>query len=297
MVLTSFSDKTLSLAIIMSAAAWGLYWIPLRMIEKTGVPGSWAIVLLNASPLLLLLPLMIITFEKQNKNWKPSFVGGLMIGLAFTFYANGLLETTVIRATLLFYLSPVWTTIIGVIWLSEKLTQARVLSIVVAILGLFFLLIINDSNANQEFNIGDIFSLLSGVFWAFGAATLKKWPRTSTLQLTTTVYISTTIFSLIFAIFLYGDLFPSLNLLHINLIKSLFWSIIILLPSFWLVFRISKILFPGRVAILMMSEVVVAIISAKLLIPNETMMLIQWFGATLIIFAGFVEIIFGGKSN
>ena len=32
-----YSEKTLSLAIFISAALWGLYWIPLRAIENMGI--------------------------------------------------------------------------------------------------------------------------------------------------------------------------------------------------------------------------------------------------------------------
>tara|TARA_B100000780_G_scaffold107618_1_gene75286 strand:- start:693 stop:872 length:180 start_codon:yes stop_codon:yes gene_type:complete len=55
-----------------------------------------------------------------------------MIGLAFSLYANGLVETTVVRATALYYFSPVWSTLISVLWLSEPLTKARVISIIVS---------------------------------------------------------------------------------------------------------------------------------------------------------------------
>jgi|TARA_X000000368_G_scaffold373685_1_gene324878 drug/metabolite transporter (DMT)-like permease len=45
----------------------------------------------------------------------------------------------------------------------------------------------------------------------------------------------------------------------------------------------------------MMSEVIVAIISASILIPQEKMYLVQWFGAFAIIFAGLYEVIFSKK--
>ena len=43
----------------------------------------------------------------------------------------------------------------------------------------------------------------------------------------------------------------------------------------------------------MMSEVVVAIISAAILIPEETMHSMQWFGAIAIISAGVFEVLYG----
>jgi len=39
-----YSDTTLSIALTLSAAAWGLYWFPLRLIESTGIEGAWSVV-------------------------------------------------------------------------------------------------------------------------------------------------------------------------------------------------------------------------------------------------------------
>ena len=55
----------------------------------------------------------------------------------------------------------------------------------------------------------------------------------------------------------------------------------------------SQLLFPGRVGILMMSEVIVAILSARILIPEESMAFLQWVGAGAILFAGVIEVFFG----
>ena len=56
---------------------------------------------------------------------------------------------------------------------------------------------------------------------------------------------------------------------------------------------VSKILFPGRVGLLTMSEVVVAIFSAAVLVPEETLLPIQWLGAVAIVAAGIIEVVFG----
>ncbi|MBQ65340.1 MAG: EamA family transporter, partial [Marinovum sp.] len=53
-----------------------------------------------------------------------------------------------------------------------------------------------------------------------------------------------------------------------------------------------QILFPGRVGILMMSEVLVAIISASIFLPDEQMALLQWLGAAAIIASAFAEVSF-----
>ena len=287
------SDKILSLIIVVSSCAWGLYWLPLRSIEQSGIVGSWSIVLVNACPLLILVPLIFFNLDKLKKYPKPIFFAGIMIGAAFTFYANGLVQTSVIRATLLFYLSPIWSTIIGIIWLNERLTIARVISIIVALIGLILLLYDFRNQETVMLNFGDFSSILSGLFWALGASILKKWSKLPIIPLTAIVYFSTTSLSILLAIIVYKAPIPSLALIGQNFSTAFIWSVIVLLPSFCIIFRISQILFPGRVGILMMSEVAVAVISAKILLPEEQMVILQWIGASAILLAGVVEIIFG----
>ena len=287
------SDKILSLIIVVSSCAWGLYWLPLRSIEQSGIVGSWSIVLVNACPLIILVPLIFFNLDKLKKYPKPILFAGIMIGAAFTFYANGLVQTSVIRATLLFYLSPIWSTIIGIIWLNERLTIARVISIIVALIGLILLLYDFRNQETAMLNFGDFSSILSGLFWALGASILKKWSKLPIIPLTAIVYFSTTSLSILLAIIVYKAPIPSLALIGQNFSTAFIWSVIVLLPSFCIIFRISQILFPGRVGILMMSEVAVAVISAKILLPEEQMVILQWIGALAILLAGVVEIIFG----
>ena len=287
------SDKILSLIIVVSSCAWGLYWLPLRSIEQSGIVGSWSIVLVNACPLIILVPLIFFNLDKLKKYPKPILFAGIMIGAAFTFYANGLVQTSVIRATLLFYLSPIWSTIIGIIWLNERLTIARVISIIVALIGLILLLYDFRNQETVMLNFGDFSSILSGLFWALGASILKKWSKLPIIPLTAIVYFSTTSLSILLAIIVYKAPIPSLALIGQNFPIAFIWSVIVLLPSFCIIFRISQILFPGRVGILMMSEVAVAVISAKILLPEEQMVILQWIGASAILLAGVVEIIFG----
>ena len=286
------SDKTLSLALSLSAAAWGLYWLPLRTIESAGISGSWSVVFFNACPLIVLLPWLVFHFRKLKNIAGPTLLAAIMIGMAFTLYANGLLETTVVRATMLYYLTPVWSTLIGVIWLSEPLTRARIIAIGVAFLGLF-LLLANGESTDYPLNIGDLYSLLSGIFWAIGVATLNRWSSIPILPLATFIFISTTAISALFAGVFYVDPLPNFTMMQAAFPTAAFWSIFILLPCFCIIFRVSQLLFPGRVGILTMSEVIVAIISAAILVPEETMVWMQWLGAVAILLAGLIEVLFG----
>ena len=296
MLTKTYSETSLSFATFLSAAAWGMYWFPLRLIESVGISSSWSVVIINACPMILLIPLFLFTFKNLKLKLKPLFFSALMIGLAITLYANALVETTVIRATLLFYLNPILGTVIGLIYLSEQVTKARLISIFIAMVGLVLLLSESESST-YPLNIGDFYGLLSGLFWVLGATSLKQAESIPIIPLTTLIYGSTTLFSIFFASIIYADITPSISLILTILPSSLFWSVIVFLPSFMIIFKVSQYLFPGRVGLLMMSEVIVAIVSASLLLPSETMILRQWFGAIAIVGAGVIEVSFSFKQE
>ena len=86
---------------------------------------------------------------------------------------------------------------------------------------------------------------------------------------------------------------PSLALLQQVAAASTVISIGIILPSILIIFWAQKFLFPGRVALLMMSEVIVATLTASWMLPEEAMGMLEWIGACLIIGACVVEIFEG----
>jgi drug/metabolite transporter (DMT)-like permease len=289
-------DKTLGIFLALSAGVWGLYWLPLRSIEELGVSASWSVVLFNACPLVVLVPLLLFNYQQLKGLVGPTILAGLMIGIAFNLYANGLLETTVARATLLYYLTPIWSTLLGVVWLSEPLTKARIIAIGVALIGLF-LLLSNANSSNQALNIGDLYSFMSGIFWAIGVSVLNRWATIPILPLLACTFLATTLFSALTAGLLSANPVPDLQAVKMALPAAAFWAIFIFVPSFFIIFRISQLLFPGRVGILTMTEAIVAIVSAAILIPEESMLLLQWLGAGAIIMAGLIEVLFGYSKN
>lgn len=289
-------DKTLGIFLALSAGVWGLYWLPLRSIEELGVSASWSVVLFNACPLVVLVPLLLFNYQQLKGLVGPTILAGLMIGIAFNLYANGLLETTVARATLLYYLTPIWSTLLGVVWLSEPLTKARIIAIGVALIGLF-LLLSNANSSNQALNIGDLYSFMSGIFWAIGVSVLNRWATIPILPLLAFTFLATTLFSALTAGLLPANPVPDLQAVKMALPAAAFWAIFIFVPSFFIIFRISQLLFPGRVGILTMTEAIVAIVSAAILIPEESMLLLQWLGAGAIIMAGLIEVLFGYSKN
>jgi len=286
--------KSPSAILFLAASLWGLYWVPLREIESLGLTTTWSVAFFNAGPLAVLIPYVLWRRATQFKHLRAVAIIGLFTGLGLSFYASGLVFSSVIRVTLLFYLTPIWSTIIGVVWLSEKLRPGRIVAIVLGLGGLWLLLAAND-DAVQPLNVGDLMALLSGVFWGFGAAGMKKWPEAPTAMTAIGQFVTTTVFCSFLALAVFGDTLPEGSVFLAALPVAFIASVFVLLPSLFAIFWASRLVFPGRVGILMMSEAIVAIISASLLLPEESMTLWQWVGGAVILTACLVEVLAGDK--
>lgn len=284
------SDRTASIALFAAAAFWGLYWWPLRLIESSGLSANWAIAVFNATPVLVLVPLVIWHRKEQFRHFRQALLIGAFMGIGLGFYASGLVISSVIRATMLFYLTPIWSTLIGVFWLREALTLARITAIVAGLAGLWLLLSGGD-DFSKSLNYGDFSAIAAGVLWGMGAASIKRWPQTPTLMVTTIQFGFVVVFCSLVAHFGFKDPLPSATMLGAAAPVAFGLSVLILLPTAYVMFVTAKQLFPGRVGILMMSEVLVAILSASILLPEETLSLWQWLGGGIVLTACLIEIL------
>ncbi len=275
-------------AVLISAAAWGLYWIPLRYLEATGVDGAWAVALVNAPAALLLAVAAAWRWESYRAMTGSVLAIGLFTGAGFALYALGLVYSSVVRATLLFYLTPAWATLIGIVWLGEKATWRRWAAIAGGLAGL--VLLVARGGGTVPLNIGDLFAFLSGVFWAVGAALIMRSGGVPVAGMGMVQFTVTTGIALLLGGLVDGFAVPVSAVLLAALPTSVAVALFGMLPAVCILFWAQKFLFPGRVGLLMMSEVLVAVFTASLLLPDERLGLLEWGGAILIVGACFLEI-------
>ena len=277
-----------SAAVLISAAAWGLYWIPLRYLEAKGVDGAWAVALVNAPAALVLAAAVAWRWDRHRAAIGSALAIGLFTGAGFALYALGLVYSSVVRATLLFYLTPVWATLIGILWLGETAAWRRWAAIAGGLAGL--VLLVARGGGAVPLNIGDLYALLSGVFWAVGAALIMRSGGVPVAGMGMVQFAVTTCIALLLGGFVDGFAIPGSGVLLEVLPVSAAVAVFGMLPAVFILFWAQKFLFPGRVGLLMMSEVLVAVFTASLLLPDERLGLLEWAGAVLIVGACFIEI-------
>jgi drug/metabolite transporter (DMT)-like permease len=255
---------------------WGLFWMPVRYLEQLGVEATWAGVFIYTSTLALLSPAIWINRRNLIDNWRSLLWSGVFTGAAFGLWTISLFYTDVVRSILLFYLTPVWSTLLGLAFLRERLNLFRILGILFGLTGLVVVLggstdaVTSGTPTDLSGwiwlrNLGDWLALIAGVAWALGTMGLYRSKGiTITAQLFAFMFGSL-VLSLIAVWLLNGGRPPTMAAdLVVPVIGFALLTGLFVLPMIWLTVWPATLLSPARVGLLLMTEVVVGLVSAAL---------------------------------
>ena len=139
-VIKPIEFKFAILSLLFAATMWGIIWYPMRLFEQAGMSVIWVTLIMYLTAGLASLPIFI----RQRYHWKQipadllwlALAAG-MTNLAFLVALN---EGQVMRVMLLFYLSPLWSVILGRWWLREKLSISAIIMFVLAMGGTVLML-------------------------------------------------------------------------------------------------------------------------------------------------------------
>jgi drug/metabolite transporter (DMT)-like permease len=284
-----YEQRHALLIIFLASSFWGVLWVPMRHIEAMGLSGLWVVVLFHFLPTLAMLPLIAKAAPSSRRDWWRAAVAGALMGAGFALYALGLIVASVTKTVILFYMTPIWSTVIAYFVLRERAGWGRWLTIAVALVGCA--LVTGVSRDELRFDLADLLGLLSGMFWALGSVTIRRYDGLNFVNVTFLQYLFGGIMALLAALYL-GDPIPQLNALLHAIPPAFLASAVVFLPSVLLIFRIMQYVSPGLVGILMLSEALVAAVSAAFWL-GETLSSMQWIGVGAIlttgVFIGFYE--------
>ena len=284
-----YEQRHALLIIFLASSFWGVLWVPMRHIEAMGLSGLWVVVLFHFLPALAILPLIVKTASSSRRDWGRAAVAGALMGAGFALYALGLVVASVTKTVILFYMTPIWSTVIAYFVLRERAGWRRWLAIAAALMGCA--LVTGVSRDELRFNPADLLGLLSGLFWALGSVMIRRFDALNFVTVSFLQYLFGGIMALLAALY-FGDPIPQLNALLQAIPPAFLASVVLFLPSVLLIFRIMQYVSPGLVGILMLSEALVAAVSAAFWL-GETLSSMQWIGGGAIlttgVFIGFYE--------
>jgi drug/metabolite transporter (DMT)-like permease len=284
-----YEQRHALLIIFLASSFWGVLWVPMRHIEAMGLSGLWVVVLFHFLPAFAMLPLIVRTAPSSGSDWGRAAVAGALMGAGFALYALGLVVASVTKTVILFYMTPIWSTVIAYFVLRERAGWGRWLAIAAALVGCALVTGVNRDEL--RFDPADLLGLLSGLFWALGSVMIRRYDGLNFVTVSFLQYLFGGIMALLAALYL-GDPIPQLNAFLQAIPPAFLASVVVFLPSVLLIFRIMQYVSPGLVGILMLSEALVAAVSAAFWL-GETLSSTQWIGVGAIlttgVFIGFYE--------
>ena len=114
-----------SLAVAGSAVFWGTTWIPLREIDGPGVPAEWSGLLIYLVPALLVLPMILIRRHRVIAGGLPLLIAAIAVGACNGLFAVSMVFGEIGIIILLFYLNPIWATVLERIVIGTPIARAR----------------------------------------------------------------------------------------------------------------------------------------------------------------------------
>lgn len=254
------------LACAFSGVVWGVFWMPLRFVEDAGVEGAWSSVLFFLVPSLVFIPYQLVfRLGPVLRGGGQLQVTALFAALSLGSYALAVLYTEVIRAMLLYYLTPLWSTLLARWALGEPITRARWLAMALAFAGMLVIFGI-DVGMPWPRNVGDWLGLASGLFWAVTAVRLRTDRTNQPMEITSWYLFYSLLLSLAAAFIDLEGRSPVPD--PAAAVASFAWLVpvlfFVMVPGVVAAMWGPKYLDPGIVGLLFMTEIIVGTVTIAL---------------------------------
>lgn len=274
-------------AIVISGALWGLYWIPVRHLEASGVGVVWITLGLFVVGLAIFAPILIRHPPARAVFTPRMLTTGLLTGGAFVLYSVSIVLTEVVTAILLFYLSPVWATVLGRVLLAERLTGSRLAALALGLGGLWVVLG-GESGVPLPRNSGDWCALIAGVIWALGTLRVHQDSMVSPVAHAASLFAGgAVVIAIISLLPVMAGPAPAVTAQAAAIILIV---AVLSVVSAWGILWGARLISPGRAGLLLMMEVITGLASAAVL-AGEPFGMTQAIGSMLIVAAALVEVL------
>jgi len=277
-----------ALAVAIGAGLWGLFWIPLRYLSDEGFGPLWSasMVMAGGLPFAFFAALKWGAWRADHARWVA--LVGVGIGISEVCYFYAVVSTDVIRAIFLFYMLPIWATLVDRIVFGVRLSPWRAFAILLAFAGLW-LLLGDDRGLPVPRNAGDWAGLVAGFFWGSTLSLVRGRAEVDPYWNAASAIFFGSVFAALIALAIgnaglsAGALTPALALGVLVFGLFAFWPSMI--GQLWG----ARLVPATRAALLTMTEIVVATVSAWALI-GTSMTLLSVLGGLVIVAAVLIDI-------
>lgn len=273
------------ISLLLAASLWGLFWYPLRLFADYGLAGLWSSLLIYAGTLPVLVYILYGRMHELGRAPGQLLLIVLASGWCNTSFILAMLDGHVVRVLLLFYLSPIWTVILGFIFLGERPHRLGVVTILVAMLGAIIMLWDTDMGVPLPQTGADWLALSSGMAFSVTNVAVRHTQTVSVRVKTVMAWIGAVVIAGLLLVA--GEQSLEVTNELVLIAALLFGLIVMVIMTLTVQYGVTHM--PAhRSAVILLFEIVVGAVSAFFL-SNEVMTNQEWLGGALVIAAAWLS--------
>ncbi|MFW5451580.1 MAG: DMT family transporter [Methylophagaceae bacterium] len=269
--------------LLFSASMWGVIWYPLRLLNDAGMSAVWSSLVMYLAAAVVAIPLLF-----KHAKLIPLFRADLLLlavaaGITNVAFVVALIEGEVMRVMLLFYLSPLWTVLLGWWYLGERLSTSAIILFAVAMLGSLIMLWNPRIGWPWPHGMADWLALMASIAFSVNNILARKLALVPMGVKTGIVWWGVVVTAVLVLLWQQAPL-PDVSLYVWSGAWLLGWLGIVVM-TIAVLYGVGKM--PVyRSAVIMLFELVVAALAAWWL-TDEIMSLQEWLGGGLILLAAY----------
>lgn len=273
------------LSLLFAATFWGIVWYPLRRLEEAGLTGPWQMVVSYSAAFATLALLSWPGLRGMSAHKGKLLLMALAAGWTNLGFVLAMLEGTVARVLILFYLSPLWTVLLGHFFLREPLTRLTVITLCMGLAGAL-LMLWEPGVSFAAIGWRDLMAVTAGFAFAVTNVLTRALAELGTRQKTLVSWAGVVLLSLAVVLF-QGQPLPQVSWQawagSIGLGMLGFLS-----ATLAVIYGVSRMPVQ-RSAVILLVEILVGALSAWWL-AGESLSLREWLGGGMIMLAGVIAI-------
>ena len=271
-------------SLLFSASLWGIVWYPLRLLEINGLAGAWSALVSYGAVLLACSWIFVRESRAVGENLAHLLLMGLAAGWCNVAFIMAVLDGTVVRVLLLFYLSPFWAVCLGWLMLGERLDTRSMFVFVIAVCGAMVMLWDTSLGAPWPSGTADWLAVSSGFAFALSNVFVRKLHQVSLLLKSSSSFLGVVLVAAVWLAVMRTGM-PAVE-------PAVFGYAVLLGLGGFLVMALTvqygvTHMPLHRSAVILLFELVVGAVSA-LLLTDERVLPREWAGGGMIVLAAWV---------
>jgi drug/metabolite transporter (DMT)-like permease len=283
---TKYSPKVFPVfSLLISATLWGIAWFPLRYLETKGLNGLWTSALIYSVPVILASFLFVIRRKEivSQSGWLLLIaVSNAWCNVAFIL---AILDGNVMRVLLLFYLSPLWATLLAWLILKEHMSRLAVLTLIIAMSGAAVMLWDPSIGHPWPSSPSDWLAITSGMAFAVANVSVRKTQDVSIPVKNVFSWIGVSVLAIVWII-ISDEPMPVVSQ-EVILWTMILGPLMVFVMTFTVQFGVTK-LPVYRSAVILLFELVAGAVSSQWL-TDEVMEFNEWMGGGFIVLAAYLS--------